>query len=217
MTRFNLMWMAAAGALMLGGSVGAQGIETTADGNEAAVDANLSEQKIQAMNTAFTSALNAMSTAMRTCGNSRLVYAPGATGADANGCVSPIVAGTVSAFRLSACPTGWTALTTARGRVIVGTGTLGSDTYALNGTGGAAARTLTAANIPAHTHPLRSVGLRMVRKADGDKHGWFQGLKDESAYDSDTRPDVNTKASAGGSNPFDNRQPYLALLYCVKS
>lgn len=206
-----LMMLAAAGAVHV------ESQEAVANGNEAAIDANLSEQKIQAINAAFTSIVTSMTTAMRTCGNSRMVYAPGATGANASGCVSPIVAGTVSAFQLSACPTGWTALTTARGRVIIGVGTLGSDSYALNGTGGASQRTLAANNVPAHTHPLRSVGLRMVRKADGDKHGWFQGLKDESAYDSDTRPDVTTKASAGGNQPFDNRQAYLALLYCVKN
>lgn len=38
------------------------------------------------------------------------------------------------------------------GRVPVGVGTLGSDTYALGGTGGTALRTLTTNELPAHTH-----------------------------------------------------------------
>lgn len=47
-----------------------------------------------------------------------------------------------------------------RGRVLVMAGTLGSDTYAVGGTGGASTKTIATANMPSHSHTLtiNSVG-----------------------------------------------------------
>lgn len=44
------------------------------------------------------------------------------------------------------------------GRVMVGAGTLGSDTYAIGATGGAATRSLTASELPSHTHTGSTAG-----------------------------------------------------------
>lgn len=65
-----------------------------------------------------------------------------------------IPAGAVMPFNLSACPSGWTALAGAAGRVIVGVGSNGTNTYALGNSGGADNRTLTVAQMPSHTHSV---------------------------------------------------------------
>lgn len=171
---------------------------------------------VQQLATQVTS-LSTQVTRLQTCANRQSFYTPGTAGADASGCVgTSIPEKTVAAFNLAACPSGWSAFTSANGRVIVGTGTFDGETYTLREAGGKAAYRLSVDELPPHDHDLRSVGLRMVRKADGDKHGWFQGLKDESAYDSAERPDQRTRKEGRGK-PLDNRQPYLALLYCIKN
>lgn len=65
-----------------------------------------------------------------------------------------IPAGAVMPFNLSACPSGWTALAGAAGRVIVGVGSNGTNAYALGNSGGADSRTLTVAQMPSHTHSV---------------------------------------------------------------
>lgn len=190
------------------GSVVAQSMETTANGNEAAIDANLSEQKIQAMNAAFTSALNSLTTAMRTCANSDMIYAPGATGANASGCKSVSVpAGTVAAFNLAACPTGWSAYTAGAGRVVVGVGTLGTDTYTLGGTGGAAMRTLTVAQMPAHTHNYSRARANITDIENDTEIDMVQSITQQTVATS----------SAGSGQAFDNRQAFVGLRYCQKN
>ncbi|MEQ1717235.1 MAG: hypothetical protein ABL907_14845 [Hyphomicrobium sp.] len=67
---------------------------------------------------------------------------------------APFPSGAVVPFNLASCPTGWTALAGGAGRMIIGVGTLGSDSYALGATGGEARHALTAAELAAHTHAV---------------------------------------------------------------
>lgn len=151
-------------------------------------------------------------------------YAPTQAGADANGCKAPsgIPQGTIVAF-LTACPSGWTEYTAAAGRFLVGRGSNGTNSYltlggATDDTGGRGRDEVkvTVANLPPHHHDLRSIGLRMVRSANGDNHGWFQGLKNESAYDGSERPDVRTK-NEGDGDPIENRPPFRVVAWCMKN
>lgn len=113
--------------------------------------------------------------------------------------------GAVMAFNLSSCPSGWSPLIAARGRFVIGTGTLGSDTYSLGATGGSARHTLTISEMPSHTH----------------KHPY--SVEANIAGGSLTRATLTGSASnglevtqTGGNQPHENRPPYLALLYCEK-
>lgn len=120
------------------------------------------------------------------------------------GPTSVVPSGAVMAFDLSACPSGWSPVTAAQGRFIVGTGTLGSDSYGLGATGGEAQHSLTIAEMPAHEHGIGTYGL--VSAAGGNVYG-LHGSYDAGTY---TKP-------SGGGQPHENRPPYLALLYCKKN
>jgi len=115
-----------------------------------------------------------------------------------------IPTGTVAAFNLSTCPDGWSALSAAAGRFVVGTGTLGTDTYALASTGGEARHTLSTAEMPVHGHalPWRSAG-------SGFAAGPYGPPAEYPAQGAQT-------GNAGGGQAHENRPPYIALLYCQK-
>lgn len=115
------------------------------------------------------------------------------------------------------------------GRVLVGVGTLGSDTYAEGATGGIAQQTLTAAQLPAHTH---ASGTLQVGAGQGSHSHFIGGGQAGSGgaftgegialgpqpSSSDALPAMNVNAGATAANTpagqtFDNRQPYLAVYY----
>lgn len=101
-----------------------------------------------------------------------------------------------------------------RGRMPIGVGTLGSDTYALGGTGGASTVTLTTAQMPSHAH---------TTSGDGDHNGHFPGTSFLAA----NGPDLGLAAwnssgnlggqhghtinPTGGGTSHENRPPYLAI------
>jgi len=123
-----------------------------------------------------------------------------------------IPSGAVVAF-YTACPAGWAAYTNASGRVIVGTG----GGYGLGATGGAAMVTLTIAQMPKHQHAetfAKHIGAAPAQyglSTDKSRFGYeLHGIHNGVWV---TQPLVSP---AGGSQPFDNRQPYLALNYCYK-
>lgn len=62
--------------------------------------------------------------------------------------------GGIVAFNTPACPPGWAEVTSLAGRVVIGAGTLGSDTYNLGDAGGEARHALTLAELAAHTHSV---------------------------------------------------------------
>ena len=131
---------------------------------------------------------------------------------NANGtfsCVAPVVpvavpAGLIAAFNANQCPQGWTAFNAAAGRVLLGSGTLGIDQYAVGNTGGEARHRLTIPEIPSHTHTYqigtgeqsRATSLPATAQNGGGRTG--------------------TTNATGGSQPHENRPPYLVVKYCRK-
>lgn len=145
------------------------------------------------------------------CQSGGLLFSPGHADADSDGCIQPgtgvagVPTGAVLAFNLASCPSGWSALASAEGRVILGAGSLGGDAYGLGDTGGAARHTLTVDEMPRHNH--QAIRLR-VHSADN-------GVDNECCF---ARGATTTDPTSftGGDQPHENRPPYLALLYCQK-
>lgn len=89
----------------------------------------------------------------------------------------------------------WDALD--EGRVLIGA----NSTYPVNSTGGEFEHTLTAEEMPAHTHNYR-------RNNNGTCRSGYSG---EDYQTGRNWGDNYTTASAGGSQPHNNMQPYLAV------
>jgi hypothetical protein len=98
--------------------------------------------------------------------------------------------GSVMAFNLHACPSGWVSYANASGRTIMGTGTLGAEDYDLNETGG-----------EAKFNP------------DPDEVGLDLISKDLTVLPSGATP----MAVQGSHEDHENRPPYVALLFCEKT
>lgn len=122
--------------------------------------------------------------------------------------------GAVMAFLLANCPTGWSPLVNAVGRVIVGAGTYPANadvpdasnattTYGLGQLGGEMDHQLTIAEMPSHTHQY-GYPTTDIHLAAG---GWCCGAFSQV---------TGTTQPTGGDQPHENRQPYIALLYCKK-
>lgn len=101
-----------------------------------------------------------------------------------------------------------------RGRVIVGTGTgPGLSAYAQGQTGGAESVTLTTAQMPSHSHALGAVTI------EGDSASPTNNLpantkildKEYSTQDANTTLKSDAVKLSGGSQPHENRPPYLSL------
>lgn len=129
-----------------------------------------------------------------------------------------VPSGTVAAFSLSACPSGWTAQTALAGRTIIGAGQGSGLTNRIAGTtGGEEMHTLTIDEMPRHFHWTMS--------ADGD--GWTQkGYWDMYAtslwwndHVAGGYAGANTRASSnsGNNQPHNIMMPWLALIYCQKN
>ena len=111
--------------------------------------------------------------------------------------------GTIMAFNLGNCPEGWTKLTAANGRTIIGT----SGSYGLGSTGGATTHTLTVNQMPSHTH-----GIPL-----GQGGGWSypSGQIAQRSYYNDLWF-TDTSGARGNGQSHNNMQPYIAYLYCEK-
>jgi hypothetical protein len=126
--------------------------------------------------------------------------------------------GAVMAFDLAACPAGWSAMTDAQGRVIVGTST----GVALDAKVGADQVTLTAAQMPAHAHGVNDPGHSHV--VDNTINYGIPPTFSTAGGQGVGQAPIASRAAAtgislqnaGGGQPFDNRQASLALLYCKK-
>lgn len=118
-----------------------------------------------------------------------------------------VPSGGVVAFATS-CPSGWSEYTRARGRTIVGAGYYSeyyrgnsyAATYSLGARGGAALYRMNTNELPRHRHT--DIG-RHLGDADGSPYGQGWSGSHYTGY-------------AGNSSPFDNRQPWVALRYCIK-
>lgn len=117
----------------------------------------------------------------------------------------------------------------ARGRVFLGVGTLGADSYNLGSTGGAAFRTLTTTNMPSHSHPLTGGGgtAYSVGNHGGHNSGSApfppgsgggataaNGQTGNGAHGHDVQTEVYSTA-VGGGGAFDNRPAFLAINWAI--
>src|SRR5690606_12738064 len=110
---------------------------------------------------------------------------------------------------------GWANYSNASGRVIVGTG----GGYSLGATGGSAQVTLTVNQMPIHkhlmSHSAQSGGV--YGKSSTEYDTYFQHhRKNNLDRKEGKRFYQHYSEPVGGGQPFDNRQPYLALNYCYK-
>ena len=112
-----------------------------------------------------------------------------------------------------------------RGRFIIGAQGDSGNTYDVGDTGGSETHTLTTAEMPSHTHTATSTvtdpGHSHVLPY-GDSGGEFDGW-DGSGNSSTTNSATTgitvstTNASTGGGGAHENRPPYYALCYIMKT
>jgi len=92
-----------------------------------------------------------------------------------------------------------------KGKVPVGLNSAETEFDALAETGGAKTHTLSAAEIPAHTHPIAAIGT-----VDADYFSIGSGQQIGSSL-------TATGANAGGGGAHNNLQPYITLNYIIKT
>ncbi len=109
------------------------------------------------------------------------------------------------------------ALPNMQSRVPVGQGQgPGLSPYAEGQAGGAETVTLAPAQIPGHTHPLKASSSA----ADSSQPGG-RALARSASHIYTAKPDASTVMNAdmlgdaGGSQPHENIQPYLAVNFCI--
>ena len=108
------------------------------------------------------------------------------------------------------------ALPDLRGRVPLSSGQgPGLSFYTLGEQGGVENVTLIQQQMPAHNHPLQ---VNNSGSATGRPSGGYPGQTSTNTYA--PSPDGTTFAAqavsnSGGGQPHENRQPYLALNYCI--
>ncbi len=110
----------------------------------------------------------------------------------------------------TAIPTGWALCNGQNGtpdlrdRFIVGAGS----GYAVGATGGEATHTLTSAEMPNHSHDMFAVSMIS-----------FTGNRQNVSIGSDQNTGYNMipTATTGGNQPHENRPPYYALCFIIKT
>ena len=110
------------------------------------------------------------------------------------------------------------ALPDLRGRTPIGSGQAVTGTlYSLGQTGGEESVTLQVSQMPAHSHPV--MGSTNVANAMSPSGAIWAAQSTLNIYsstpDSSMAPGAVTLAPAGGSQPHDNRSPYLTLNYII--
>jgi microcystin-dependent protein len=92
----------------------------------------------------------------------------------------------------------------------------GLSSYAEGQAGGAETVTLAAAQMPGHTHPVKASST-----AAASDHPEGRALARSASHIYTAKPDASTVMNAdmlgdaGGSQPHDNIQPYLAVNFCI--
>jgi len=114
-----------------------------------------------------------------------------------------IPSGAVMAFDLAACPAGWSELTDARGRVVVGMNSADGNFDSRGEVGGEKSHTLTIAEMPSHSHTERTW-------SDATGYGW----RPSSGW---AKAVTLNSGGAGGDGAHNNLQPYVTFLYCKKN
>ncbi|MDN4163327.1 phage tail protein [Nocardioides abyssi] len=91
----------------------------------------------------------------------------------------------------------------------------GLSPYALGGASGAATVTLTGPQVPAHHHPVAAAATPAT---SADPQGRVLATQEQQAYRL-VAPDRALRPAAlgttGGSQPHENRQPYLAMTFVI--
>jgi hypothetical protein len=134
-----------------------------------------------------------------------------------------VPAGAVMAFDLDACPSGWSELTAAPGRCIVGA----DGAHAASSQGGSDTVTLSVDQMPAHSHGVEDMGHVHGSPAGGNfvTGGTGFGFANVSQGGASFTLPLTTASSptgikilpAGGGKPIAITPPYLALRYCRKN
>ncbi len=134
-----------------------------------------------------------------------------------------IPAGLVSFFNLSACPSGWTELTAARGMYIVGLPAAGT----LAGTSGTALTNLESRPVGQHTHtitisdPGHSHSVTALSTGCGNCSWRFAGAttNDGGGVGGGTSSNTTgiTASAANSGSVAGTNAPYIQLLACEKS
>ena len=137
---------------------------------------------------------------------------------------------------VASIPTGWVlcdgnnSTPDLRNRFVVGAG----DTYAVDATGGSSTTTLSTANLPAHTHTFSGTTGGAGSHSHTTSHGTGglanNGTHGVRSYAGSFRTDLatssvgnhthsfsGTTSSTGSGSSFDNKPPYYALAYIMKT
>ena len=117
----------------------------------------------------------------------------------------------------NAIPSGWVLCNGSnstpdlRGKFVVGYHDSNGD-YDVGDTGGAETVTLTEAQMPAHTHTATTKGT-------SGSHSWtqFGAGRNDWNYPGENSRGSATTASTGGGTAHENRPPFYALCYIMKS
>ncbi len=122
--------------------------------------------------------------------------------------------GLVAAFDLEkGCPAGWSELTDARGRMILGANPDGEFRYKprpFRGLGGEEMHKLTPSEMPSHQHGENRVVIRTGPPGSGPYY-WFTAHDERRGLFFQIDP-----PQAGGDQPHNNMPPYIALYFCKK-
>jgi microcystin-dependent protein len=91
---------------------------------------------------------------------------------------------------------------------------LSGNSYQIGQIAGAESETLLMSQVPAHTHPLYAGGAASGDKTAGNLFG-SGGTSAYAALAGSSAMNPATVAPSGGSQPHENRQPYLVLNWCI--
>jgi hypothetical protein len=120
--------------------------------------------------------------------------------------LSPIPRGTVAAFELAECPTGWDDFTAGAGRTIIGVGSgQGLTTRNLLDQDGEEKHMLTVPEMPSH-----QFSLPIDNNPGSD---WTVAVGGQGGFTGEHARPTN---SLGENVPHENMQPWIALQFCQK-
>jgi hypothetical protein len=125
-----------------------------------------------------------------------------------------VPSGAVMPFNLSQCPAGWSAFAQAAGRTIIGVNAPNGNGLSqrnLGDTLGEETHTMSVLEMPSHSHGLLRSGFDGTPGIAIGTPSDPQGTIDHDASD------ILQVQPSGGGKAFNNMQPSVALLYCVKN